>query len=596
MRSYLTYGFLISFSLLVSCVAKKAPSSSLEKVDLNTAGISSVSKKESKAQYKFIKAEGLFLLEEYDNALVSLDTVLVYSPQNPAVFYKKSQCYERLADLGNAVLFAEKAIKGNNRNEEYHRQLAEIYKQEKEYLKSITAYRAMVSAIPSATYSYAEIAKNYSLLAQESQTKYDFHSTKSTDLDKKLALEALKKVSVYNNQTVEAWSIYEKSFELSDDEFMEKQKLLCELDRKDEALIESIERVKNGHPEMLWNHVSLLLKVRTKSEAIGFVEAYETNSLEEQVEKHRVLGILYFKNNETTKGSTEFSSILQKDVAESMKSSAFLSVLETEKSDETVLVLADLLSSFNKRGGAGLLQETEGDFYAYNLTDTEKAKQAYKEALKTVKDNEEVLVKLIKLENDTQDYEALLSHASVLLQSSVLEVGVYKIISNAYVKKDKSQKAIEVLHKGLNEVGRDYELENDFFSSLAGIHEQLGDYDSVFYYFEKSLEYAINDGELINKYCQKILAYNGDLDVARANGERMIRLYPNSSTYHKTYAQVMFKMEEYERALAYLEKAIELGDNSKDIYSLATIYAQKNGDLVKAKLYDQKKNTAKDSD
>lgn len=594
MNLFSKYGPVFLLALLFSCVSKK-PNSSLDKSEtLNTAGITSVSKKESKAQYQFIKSEGLFLVEEYENALVSLDTVLVYSPENPVVYFKKSRCYEMLEDLGNAVLFAEKSIELNGQNKAYYVQLAHIYELEKEYLKAISVYENLVSALPQEKATYAEIAKDYALLSQESDSKYDFYSGKPSGDNKALALKASEEVAFYDGETVKYWSLYEKSYELSDEEFIAKQDLLCELNLEKQALLESIERVKNGHPEMLWNHVNLLLRVRSTDEAIGFVHAYETETVEEDVEKHRVLGILFQKNKQPGKAKNEFKEILEEDVPDVVKIKGFLSVLDFDEREGFVSLLSSLLSEYNSGETNAELKELEGDFYAHNFYDARKGKKAYEKALDLLPQNEVVYEKLIKLDEHLKDYSSLLKNASALMALSAVSSDVYGVIANAYLNQDQPNEAIAILHKGLEDVGDDYKLENEFYVSLAGIHEKRKDYDSLYYYIEKSLEYDINDGELINKYCQKIIQYNGDVDVARANGERMIRLYPNSVKYHKTYALVMEMAEEYQRALAYMEKVMELGDTSTETYRMASRMAEKSGDFAKATLYEQKVQTVKE--
>ena len=570
----------------MGCASKQHVSTSVDSKDLNTQGITSVSKKESKAQYQFIKAEGLFLIEEYENALISFDTVLSYTPNNSAVYFKMSQCHEHLENISDAISYAKKAIAGNSSNVYYHLQLVHLYVQQKDFLNEIETYKKLISDVSNSEEYYLALANRYDEFAVSNKKKSEFHLAQNEVEDREIAKQAKNKYLAFTDSSIATLNKYQKEYVLTGEQFLWKQKMLLSRDLQDQAIKESLHRLQSGHPEMLWNHVNLLYRSKSLSEAIDFLESDESVSVE-AIERHKISGILHFLNGDEEIVKKEFRALLSHTkFTTEQKYNSLESILKDDTYGKLIIQLIPEVNKFtNQNLSDPDAKELLADFYAYQKNNAIEARVWYEKVLQNVPERERVYLKLLELDRFLEDHNSVIKHGKLLVRQTEVKPLVYDYLANAYVANKEFLHAIRVIHKGLAEIDDDFGLENDFHLKLIDIHQRAEDWDSVYYYYEKSLEYDINNAIVINDYCRAILENDGDIDVARANGERMIRLFPKNGEYLHTYALVLLKAEEPKRALGYIEEALEREKLNVSIYEDAGDIAKAIGDREKAKTY-----------
>jgi tetratricopeptide (TPR) repeat protein len=123
----------------------------------------------------------------------------------------------------------------------------------------------------------------------------------------------------------------------------------------------------------------------------------------------------------------------------------------------------------------------------------------------------------------------------------------------------KSEEAIPLLKKGLVYISNDQKLLIDFYTQLAEAYHSNKQYKQSDYYFEKVLDIDSNNILVLNNYSYYLSLRNQDLEKALQMSKKTIEAEPRSSIYLDTYAWILYKLERYEKALEYIEKAIQHG-------------------------------------
>ncbi len=151
-------------------------------------------------------------------------------------------------------------------------------------------------------------------------------------------------------------------------------------------------------------------------------------------------------------------------------------------------------------------------------------------------------------------------------------------IATVYNDLGKSQKALGIVNKRLETDSLNFNL----WVEAAVIYDQLGIHDSSDGAYEKALELNPKDPLVNNNYAYSLSQRGVELDRALEMANTAIAAEPNNSSYLDTYGWIQYKLGNYETALEYIQKAIENGDGSYEVYEhLGEVY-HKMGQKEKA--------------
>jgi len=123
---------------------------------------------------------------------------------------------------------------------------------------------------------------------------------------------------------------------------------------------------------------------------------------------------------------------------------------------------------------------------------------------------------------------------------------------------DHLEEAIETLKSGLRININNTELTKQFYTSLGDAYYQNKNYDEAFGYFDDLLALDPNNVIVLNNYSYYLSVLDRDLDKALGMIEKCLKAEKDNSTYLDTYAWVLFKNKNYEKALEMIEKALAL--------------------------------------
>lgn len=112
------------------------------------------------------------------------------------------------------------------------------------------------------------------------------------------------------------------------------------------------------------------------------------------------------------------------------------------------------------------------------------------------------------------------------------------------------------------------------YCSLGDTYASIEQYDSAYYYYEKSIELAPNSINTLNNYAYFLAINKSNLDKAEAMSQYVIEEKPENATYLDTYAWIKFLQIDYIAAQYWIEKALAAGgyNTSEILHHAGDIY------------------------
>lgn len=144
-------------------------------------------------------------------------------------------------------------------------------------------------------------------------------------------------------------------------------------------------------------------------------------------------------------------------------------------------------------------------------------------------------------------------------------------LSYAYDESGSTGKAIDIL---LNALQKD-KMSIDLMTQLGILYDKSGKKDSSNIVYEIALNLNPKDPLLNNNYAYSLAEQGKDLEKAMEMIETALGKEPAIPSYLDTYAWIQYKMGKYDIALEFVNKAIEHGGKSAEIFDhLGDIYIE----------------------
>lgn len=105
---------------------------------------------------------------------------------------------------------------------------------------------------------------------------------------------------------------------------------------------------------------------------------------------------------------------------------------------------------------------------------------------------------------------------------------------------------------------------SSLYCMLGDIYYKNGNPDKAFNEYEESLFFFPDNALTLNNYAYFLSEVEKDLQKARKMSRRSLDLSENNPTYLDTFAWILYKLQEYDEALAYQRLALELAEQAGD--------------------------------
>ena len=135
----------------------------------------------------------------------------------------------------------------------------------------------------------------------------------------------------------------------------------------------------------------------------------------------------------------------------------------------------------------------------------------------------------------------------------------------SFIQADQSQKAIEPLETGKMMVIENKQLKAQFYTSLGDAYNSIKNYQMSDSSYITSLSLFPENPYVLNNFSYYLSLRNQKLDKALEMMSLCVSISPNISSYEDTYAWIYYKMEDYKKALIWIEKSIKNGGNESPV-------------------------------
>lgn len=139
------------------------------------------------------------------------------------------------------------------------------------------------------------------------------------------------------------------------------------------------------------------------------------------------------------------------------------------------------------------------------------------------------------------------------------EIPLYEIAAASDLSAGNLDSSLGLLNQAVEMAdSTDLESLSSILSQIGDVYYKKGDVDSMTYYYEKSIYYNPANLTALNNYAYYLSCTEGaDLDKALSMIERVMFSKSTDPTSLDTYAWVLFKRKDYEKARETIDKAIE---------------------------------------
>ncbi|NDV79278.1 lipopolysaccharide assembly protein LapB [Dysgonomonas sp. 511] len=131
--------------------------------------------------------------------------------------------------------------------------------------------------------------------------------------------------------------------------------------------------------------------------------------------------------------------------------------------------------------------------------------------------------------------------------------------------KDEHRKALDVLQEGVQYVDENNKsLLSDFYGQIGDLYYHIGQMDSAFAVYDKSLSFNPNNLGILNNYSYFLSLQKKNLDKAEKMSSITVKAEPSNPTYLDTYGWILFQQGAYVISKIYIENAIKYSEANKE--------------------------------
>ena len=486
------------------------------------------------AEQAFFEGMKEYIKEEYRRAIPYFEESLKYDSKNPTAHYQISLCYYRMNNLQNALMYAMEAEKMDDTNFYFLSQLANVQLDMQMLDAAEKTYKKILSKIGGDQITYFNLAALY---IQMSEYK--------------------KAIQVYDRM--------EKELGLNQNVIRQKQILYLQMEDTESALNEGEKLILEfpDQVEFKLAQIELLLNQKKYADAQLLLEGITREQEEFPPQVYLMLAQIYHQQEKEEEEVESLKKAFQSnDIPLESKLNLLMGLYQNAnpntKREKNVIQmsseLAQILTEVHPQESAsfGVL----GDF----LLKQERYKEAfesYKGALKLDPNNYLLWERTTQLALESRNYEYAISTSEDALEFFPNQPNLWFLNGIAYMSSEKNEQAIASLEQGKRMVVNNPELSSQFESQLADIYYKNKDFQKSDAAYERALKQNPNNAHALNNYSYYLSLRGEKMELAAELGARLIKLYPNNSTYLDTYGWVLYVKKDYKEAEKYLALAAQ---------------------------------------
>ncbi len=471
-----------------------------------------------------------------NQAAESFRKVLSIDPENDAALYELGKLFLAIDKKEEALILFEEAVRIKPENEWYLMALSDVYEAQSKYKEAAEVYRKAIVLKPSNIEYYFDYA---SMLLY--QSKFE---------------EAIKTY----NQIQEKIGVTE---ELS----VQKEKIWLKLGKVDKAVAEINELIKHNPKETRYK--LMLAEIYNandrKEEAL---KIYSSILEEDSTSGMSQLSIAdYYRMNGQDEIAHEYllKAFANRtlDIDNKVRIlSAYFAVMTNEIMMKRALELGDaLITAHPEEAKAHAIY---GDFL-YQNKQLKEALTQYKKTLEIDSKVFAVWQNLLFIQAELADYQSLEKSSDEALTLFPSQPLVYYLNAAAKVQVKKYEEAVSSYKNGIALIADNRELEAQMYAGMGDAYHSLDKHAESDAAYENSLRLKPDEPYVLNNYAYYLSLRGVQLEKAERMSKRSNELLTANSSFLDTYAWILFRMDRYDEAKVWIEKAMQNGGDKSAV-------------------------------
>jgi tetratricopeptide (TPR) repeat protein len=192
----------------------------------------------------------------------------------------------------------------------------------------------------------------------------------------------------------------------------------------------------------------------------------------------------------------------------------------------------------------------------------ELARGNYLKAVKLDDSHFKIWQQIVLLDAELAEADSLVIHSEKALELFPNQAVFWFYNGTGHLIEKNFSKAVKSLEYGKRLSASEPELVAQFNAQLGDGYNSMKDHKRSDEAYEAALAHDPDNEHVLNNYSYFLSLRGEQLPKAKAMAKRLVDKHPNNPTYLDTYAWVLYKMEDYNGALTYLERAIALSEDA----------------------------------
>ena len=515
-----------------------------------------------KAESYFIEGMKFYSLKDYNEALDEFIKSEDADPKAASIKFQIAKTHYMLEDFEQSKKYLEKAISLDKSNPFFYDLQIDIYFLERNSTKIIETINSLIDNVENAD-------KNY---------YFDLASAYIQTSDFKKALSVFQEI--------------ESEFGFSDRLIDLQQRCYISLGEEEKAIELGEELLKNSpqNQEYLNTHIQMLTSLKRFEEVEKWLKVYSEN-FDVTGEWHLLIARIYDAQGKE-KEFTKHAEIAFADGSISFDQKIQLVVKYLPYGEKQ----ADKISKGKKL--TKIIYETHTEqqkaceLYADFLlleNNLIEARDVYLQSLKINANNFNLWQKVVELDTQLGQYEALLDHTDQAIIMFPNQPYFYLFNGLGHQLTNDHEVAVAVLEQAqMLAIDADKTLKVQLYSQLGDVYQHIENFEKSNEAYENALRLDTHNIYVLNNYSYYLSERNENLEKAREMGKKLISLSPENPSYLDTYGWVLYMSELYAEARVYLEKAASVSSGTSVIIEHFGDVLYKLGEIDQAVIQWQK--------
>lgn len=519
-------------------------------------------------QQLYIDASRAKMLQDFQKAVQLYKQVLGMDPMNDGAQYELAQIYTESGQYEPAREYIDAAVVNDSLNflidhtrealakdpeadvKKLVEEAAGLYVNNMWYLVLQGDVLAYLGDNKAAANSFATLLASHPNAA-EYYFDWAYVCIKDNDLEKAL----------------EVYNLAEEAIGLDEGIISQKQKILVELGRFDEA-VQEIQKLVDANPGDV-RYAQLLAELyQTNDRVDDAIKVYEKILEKDPTEPFALLNlaeIYKFRGDREKYMNYLKTAFADPDLSVDSKIRViypYLLGVEDSSRKEEAFDLAQIVVETHP--SEAKTHALYGDLL-YQDEQKEEALAQYKEAAKLDESVYEVWQQIFFILSEMDRNEELAQETDKALELFPNQPIIYFFNGLANSQLKQYDKAVKVLNSGKDLAVGNLALKVQFYSSLGDAYNNLEQYKESDKAFEEALKYDENNSYVLNNYSYYLSLRGDNLERAKEMSLKSNELDPGNTSFQDTYAWILYVSGDYTDALVWIEKAYQSGGSESAV-------------------------------